>query len=169
MSRARAVLLTPLLAVIPVLAACGSSGPLTQPQFVALANTICRQGSASSAAVPQPSVSSSLLNPSSSDLPAIATFLSKEVASLQDTANRLKAMGTPPSKQSTWTQALASVQKSVDDARAALTASRAGDVTVYSQALGRVVEDGNGIDQAFGSFGATECTSNPSPGASPSP
>lgn len=168
---ARTFAITPLLLASGVaLAACGgSSQPLTQAQFAALANTICKQGAASSAAVPQPRVSSSLISPASSDLPAIGTYLSKEVASLQSTLNQLKALGTPPSKQSAWTQSLAALQQSVNDAMAAQSAAGARNLDRYEQALGRVVQDGGSIDQAFGSFGAADCTSTPSGSASPSP
>lgn len=169
--RADSLLIMPLLfaALIALVSCGGSSQTLTQAQFVALANTVCKQGTASSAAVPQPSVSSSMISPASSDLPAIATYLSKEVASLQSTLNQLRAMGTPPSKQAAWSQSLAAVQQSVTDATSAQTAAAARNLSGYEQALGRVVQDGSTIDQAFGSFGATECTSTPSGSASPSP
>lgn len=169
--RARSILAAPVvLAAIAAVTSCGgSSQPLTQAQFVGLANTICKQGTASNAAVPQPSISSSMISPAASDLPAIATYLSKQVASLQSTLDHLKALGTPPAKQSAWTQSLAAVQQSVNDAKAAQNAAHGGDVSTYDQALGRVVEDGGTIDQAFGSFGAMDCTSTPSGSASPSP
>ena len=166
MRRSRALLVAPLGAL--TLAACGGSGPLTMSQFISEANNICTSSSASSGAVPQPSVSSSLISPAKSDLPTIASFLSKQVTILQSTVNRLKALGTPPSKQTVWSQGLAAIQKSVDDARATQSAAQAGDIGGYTTALGRVVEDGPGIDQTFGSFGATACTSN-SPGSSPTP
>lgn len=166
-ARARAVILASLS--LGALASCGGSTQLTQAQFVGLANSICTQGIQSSAAVPEPSVSSSMISPASSDLPAIASYLSKEVAALQGTTNRLKALGTPPARQSAWAQSLAAIQRSVDDARAAQGAAHSGNTNAYDQALGRVVEDGSAIDQAFGSFGAMACTSTPSGRASPSP
>jgi hypothetical protein len=168
MRRSRALLVAPLSVL--TLAACGggSSGPLTMSQFVSEANNICTSSSASSGAVPQPSVSSSLISPTKNDLPAISSFLSTQVTILQSTVNRLKALGTPPSKQTVWSQALVAIQKSVDDAKSAQSAAQAGDIPGYTTALGRVVQDGPGIDQTFGSFGATACTSN-SPGSSPSP
>ena len=165
MRRTRALLVAPLSVL--TLAACGGSGTLTMSQFVSEANNICTSSAASSAAVPQPSVSS-LISPSKSDLPSIASFLSTQVTILQSTVNRLTALGTPPSKQSEWTQSLAAIQKSVDDARSAQSAAAAGDVATYTTALGRVVEDGPGIDKSVTSFGATACSSN-SPGSSPSP
>ena len=167
MRRSRALLLAPLSGL--TLAACGgSSGPLTMSQFVSEANNICTSSSASSAAVPQPSVSSSIISPNKNDLPAIASFLSKQVTILQSTVNRLKALGTPPSKQTTWSQGLAAIQRSVDDAAAAQSAALAGDIASYTTALGRVVEDGPAIDQPVRAFGATACSSN-SPSGSPSP
>ena len=166
MRRSRALLLAPLSLL--ALGACGGSGPLTMPQFISEANNICTSSSASSAAVPQPSVSSSLISPAKTDLPKIASFLSSQVVILQSTVDRLKALGTPPSKQTVWSQALVAIQKSVDDAKAAQSAAQGGDIATYTTALGRVVEDGPGIDQTFGSFGATACTSN-SPGSSPTP
>ena len=164
MRGSRALLVAPLGAL--TLAACGGSGSLTMSQFISEANNICTSSSASSAAVPQPSLSSSLISPSKNDLPSISTFLSTQVTILQSTVNRLKAMGTPPSKQTVWTQGLAAIQKSVDDAKATQSAAQAGDIGAYTTALGRVVEDGPAIDQTFGSFGATACTSN-TPGNSP--
>lgn len=163
----RAMLMAPL--GLLTLASCGGSPSptLSQPQFVARANAICTSSSASSAAVPQPSVSN-VLSPAPSDMPAIAAYLSKEVAVLQTTVNRLKALGTPPSKQSAWSQALAAIQHSVDDAKAAQSAAKAGNASAYDQALGRIVDDGASIDQTFGSFGANACTSAGA-SASPSP
>jgi hypothetical protein len=157
-------------AAVIALASCGgsSSPTLTQTQFTSQVNAICTKGSESSAAVPQPNVSSSIISPAAADLPAIAAYLSKEVAVLQHTADQLKAMGTPPAKQSQWTQSLAAIQHSVDDAKAAQSAAKSGNVTTYDQALGRVVEDGSTIDQAFGGFGAMACTSTPSGSPSPS-
>jgi hypothetical protein len=168
MRRSRAMLLAPL--TLLTLASCGGGGSqaLTMSQFVSEANAICTTSAASSAAVPQPSVSSTIINPGKGDLPTIASFLSKQVTILQSTVDRLKALGTPPSKQSTWTQALAAIQKSVDDAKASQSAAQGGDAPGYETALGRVVQDGTGIDQTFGSFGATACTST-STGSSPSP
>lgn len=167
MRRSRAMLLAPLSLL--TLAACGgSSSALTMSQFVSEANAICTTSAASSAAVPQPSVSSSIINPSKSDLPSIASFLTTQVGILQSTVNRLKALGTPPAKQSTWTQAVAAIQKSVDDAKASQVAAQGGDAAGYETALGRVVQDGTAIDQTFGAFGATACTSQTT-GASPSP
>ena len=166
MRRSSALLVAPLSVL--ALAACGSSGPPTISEFISEANNICTSSSASSAAVPQPSVSSSLISPSKSDLPTIASFLSTQVTILQSTVNRLKTLGTPPSKQTVWSQGLTAIQKSVDDARATQSAAQAGDIGGYTTALGRVVEDGPGIDQTFGSFGATACTSN-TPGSTPTP
>ena len=167
MRRHRAMLLAPLSVL--TLASCGgSSAALTMAQFVSEANAICTSSAASSGAVPQPSVSSSIISPAKSDLPAIATFLSAQVTILNSTVSRLTAMGTPPSKQSVWTQGIAAIQQSVDDAKAAQTAAANGDPAAYGTALGRVVQDGTGIDKDFGSFGATACTSN-TPGASASP
>jgi hypothetical protein len=165
--RGSRALLVATLSVL-TLAACGSSGSLTMSQFISEANNICTSSSASSAAVPQPSVASSLISPTKTDLPAISSFLSKQVVILQSTVDRLKALGTPPSKPAVWSQALATIQKSVDDARSTQSAAQAGDIASYTTALGRVVEDGPGIDQTFGSFGATACTSN-SPGHSSTP
>lgn len=166
MRHSRALLLAPLSVL--ALGACGSSGALTMSQFISEANNICTSSAASSGAVPQPSVSGSLISPSKNDLPTIASFLSKQVVILESTVSRLKQLGTPPSKQTAWSQALVAIQKSVDDAKSAQSAAQGGDATGYDTALGRVVQDGPGIDQTFGSFGATACTSN-SPGSSPSP
>lgn len=167
MRRSRALLVAPLSVL--TLAACGGgSGALTMSQFVSEANNICTSSAASSGAVPQPSVSSSIISPNKSDLPAIASFLSTQVTILQSTVNRLKALGTPPSKQSVWSQAVVAIQKSVDDARSAQSAAQAGDIAAYTTALGRVVEDGPAIDQSVTSFGATACSSN-TPSGSPSP
>ena len=163
MRRSRALLVAPLSVL--ALAACGGSGSLTMSEFISEANNICTSGSASAGAVPQPSVSSSLISPTKNDLPTIASFLSKQVAVLQSTVDRLKALGTPPSKQTAWSQALVAIQKSVDDVKSTQSAAQAGDIGTYTTALARVVEDGPGIDQTFGSFGATACTSN-SPGSS---
>lgn len=167
MRRLRATFIASLSAA--ALASCGgSSGSLTMAQFISEANNICTSSAASSAAVPQPSVSSSIASPSKGDLPKIASFLSKQVTILQSSVDRLKALGTPPSKSTVWSQAVAAIQKSVDDAKAAQSEAAAGNSAGYETALGRVVEDGNGIDQTFGAFGATACTSNtPSPSASP--
>ncbi|MBV8526684.1 MAG: hypothetical protein JOZ75_00055 [Candidatus Dormibacteraeota bacterium] len=166
MRRSRALLVAPLSVL--TLAACGGSGPLTQSQFVSEANNICKSSSQASVAVPQPSVSSSLISPAQGDLPAIAAFLGKQVGILQNTVSQLKQLGTPPSMRSAWSQALAAIQKSVDDATSAQSAAHAGDIAGYTTALGRVVEDGPAIDQSVTSFGATACSSSAA-GGSPSP
>lgn len=166
--RARAGLLTVPLALL-TLAACGSSAPTaaqTMPQFISEANTICTASSASSAAVPQPSVSGSLTNPSAKDLGAIAPYLGAQISVLENTITRLKALGTPPSNATAWTQGVAAIQTSVDDAKAAQAAAQAGNQTTYVQALSRIVQDGTAIDQAFGSFGASTCTSTSTGGGS---
>ena len=167
MRRSRALFVAPLSVL--TLAACGGSGTLTMSQFVSEANNICTSSSASAGAVPQPSGSSSLISPTKNDLPTIASFLSKQVVILQSTVDRLKALGTPPSKQTAWSQALVAIQKSVDDVKSTQAAAQAGDISAYTTALGRVVEDGPGIDQTFGSFGATACTSNSAGSSTPTP
>ena len=167
MRRSRATFIAPL--TVAALGSCGgSSTALTMAQFISEANNICTSSAASSAAVPQPSVSSSIVSPNKRDLPTIASFLSTQVTILQSSVDRLKALGAPPSKQAVWTQAMAAIQKSVDDAKAGQTAEAAGNSAGYVTAIGRVVEDGPGIDRTFGSFGATACTSN-SPGSASTP
>ncbi len=133
--------------------------------FISGANAVCTSSAASSGAVPQPSVSS-LTAPKAGDLPAIASYLGKQVTVLQSTISRMKAMGTPPSKQSSWTQGIAAIQQSADDATAAQAAAAASNQPTYLAALARIVSDGSAIDAAFGAFGATACTSGT---ASPKP
>ena len=167
LSPSKGLLLAPVACL--VLASCSSSsGTKNMSDFISGANAVCTTSAASSAAVPQPSVSS-LTAPKTTDLPAIATYLGKQVAVLQSTISRMKAMGTPPAKQSSWNKGIAAIQQSADDAQAAQTAAAASSQQTYITALSRIVADGAAIDAAFGDFGATACTSGTaSPKASPS-
>ena len=165
MRRHRAMLLAPLSVL--TLASCGgSSAALTMAQFISGANAICTSSAASALAAPRQSVSS-VANPNENELPDIASNLTTQVAILDSTVSRLKAMGTPPSKQSAWTAGIAAIQQSADDAKVAQQAAANGNAAGYRAALGRVVQDGSGINQSFGSFGATACISGSA--ASPSP
>lgn len=157
------------LALLTV-ASCGSSSnATTMAQFISEANAICTSSSASSAAVPQPSVAGSLVSPTAKDLPAIATYLGNQVSVLQNTITRLKALGAPPSNGTAWNQGIAAIQSSVNDAKAAQAAAQAGNVTTYTQALSRIVQDGTSIDRGFGTVGASACTSTAPSTSAPSP
>ena len=164
MRRSRALIVAPLSVL--TLAACGgSSGPPTMSEFISEANAVCTSTEASEVAVPRPSASS-LISPSKSDFPAVASFLNTEIANLQSLVNRLTALGTPPSKVSDWNQGIAAIQQSIADYKTTQAAAASADAAGYTTALGRVIQDGPAIDQSFGSFGATACMSG---SASPSP
>jgi hypothetical protein len=165
-ARGALVTCSTVAALVSVASCGGSSGPSTMAQFVSEANAICTSSSASSAAVPQPSVSSSMVNPDAKDLPAIATYLSQQRSILEATVSKLKALGTPPQKQDAWNQGLQAIDASVTDARAAQSAAQAGNSTTYVQALQRIVQDGGAIDTAFGQIGASACTSSATPAPS---
>lgn len=166
-NRPRLAIVAPALLT---LASCGgSSSTTTMAQYISEANAICTSSSASSAAVPQPSVAGSLISPGPKDLPAIATYLGNQISVLQSTIARLKALGAPPSKGTAWNQGIAAIQSSVNDAKAAQAGAQAGNVAAYKQALSRVVQDGTSIDQGFGSVGASACTSTSAGPSTPSP
>lgn len=165
-----AVVASSALVTLLTVASCGSSsGPTTMAEFVKDANDICTSSSASSQAVPQPSVASSVVNPDAKDLPAIASYLGKQRTILESTVSKLKALGTPPQKQDAWNQGVQAIDASVTDAKAAQSAAQAGNSTNYVQALDRIVVDGSAIDTAFGQIGANACTSNATPAPSSTP
>jgi hypothetical protein len=104
--------------------------------FIDRANTICRNVSSSAAALPTPNTSTgSLISPEASDLPAIATCFPTVLNVLQSLDSQLHALGTPPSMQVLWAQALAAYETLLSDAEAAQTAAQSGDLTAYDHFL----------------------------------
>jgi hypothetical protein len=142
--------------------------------FIDRANTICCNVSSSAAALPTPNTSTgSLISPEASDLPAIATCFPTVRNVLQSLDSQLHALGTPPSMQVLWAQALAAYETLLSDAEAAQTAAQSGDLTAYDAAASTESTDNGQADQDFNEFGATVCaggnSSTASPSASPSP
>jgi len=100
--------------------------------FIDRANTICRNVSSSAAALPTPNTSTgSLISPEASDLPAIANYFPTVLNVLQSLDSQLHALGTPPSMQVLWAQALAAYETLLSDAEAAQTAAQSRDLTAY--------------------------------------
>ncbi|MFN2581737.1 MAG: hypothetical protein ABR498_03230 [Candidatus Dormibacteria bacterium] len=141
-------------------AACGggSSSALTQQQFTAMVNAICGSSTASLQALPAPSVAS-ITSPSADDLPKLSTYLKAEVTVLESMHSKLTSLGTPPAKESQWSQTLAALSTAVGDARMAQSAAAGGNAPQYSSAFAKLVQDVSTLDQTFGAFGAAGCTS----------
>jgi hypothetical protein len=157
-----------------LLAACGGSGSssgasgLSLADFIAKANMVCTNANASGAAVPAPSVAS-LGSPSATELSALGTYLSSLLTVGQAYLTNLQNLGSPPSNQAAWTQALSAVQGEVGDIQAAQSAAQGGDTAGYSAAFTKVSADGASAHAAFSTFGATTCAGGSSASSAPAP
>jgi hypothetical protein len=156
------------------LAACGGAGgsssgsALTLAQFITKADMVCTSADSSGAALPTPNVSSSLFSPNASDLPAIATYIGAVVQIGQSLESGLQGLGTPPSSQSSWSQALADVHTVITDLQAAQAAAQSANTAAYATAFSKTNADNTAVNAAFNSFGATGCANGSSSTATPS-
>jgi hypothetical protein len=156
-------------------AAPATPTPASIDSFVAQANTICTSAASQGNAVQAPTLSGGTITaPEATDLPAIATYFQSLVTVFQQLTASLQGLGTPPSMQSVWAEALAAFGNVVTDFTAAGTNAAAGNLSGYESALAQSETDNMQVDQDFDQFGATACaagasSSSPSPSASPSP
>jgi hypothetical protein len=170
----RRVALAASSSAVLLLAACGGSGSSSSASgqsladFIAKANMICTNANASGAAVPAPSVSS-LGSPTATELAALATYLSSLLTVGQAYLTNLQNLGSPPSNQAAWTQALSAVQGEVGDIQTAQNAAQGGDTAGYAAAFTKVSADGSSAHAAFTTFGATTCAGGSSASTAPGP
>jgi hypothetical protein len=147
--------------------AAASSQSLTG--FISQADAFCTTASASAAAVPRPSGLASISSPSASDLPALATYWGGAVTVFAAFDSQLKGLGTPPSMQSVWSQAITDLDGLVADVQTLHVAAISGDVNAYTTAYAKFQSDGAAANTAFKQFGITKCGGGSSTTATPSP
>jgi hypothetical protein len=149
--------------------------PASIDSFVAQANAICTTAANQGDAIQAPTLSGGTISaPEAADLPAIGTYFQSLGTVFQQLTTSLQGLGTPPSMQTVWAQALAAFGNVVTDFTAAATNATAGNLSGYESALAQSETDNMQVDQNFDQFGATACaaggaSSSPSPSASPSP
>jgi hypothetical protein len=149
----------------------GSASTSTQSLtgFISQADTFCTTASASAAAVPRPSGVASIASPSATDLPALATYWGGAVTVFSAFDSQLKGLGTPPSMQTVWSQALADLDGLVADVQTLHVAAISSDVNAYTTAYAKFQSDGTAANMAFKQFGITKCGGGSTPSATPSP
>jgi hypothetical protein len=158
----------------PTATAPATPTPASIDSFVAQANAICTNAASQGDAVTAPTLSGGTISaPEAADLPAIGSYFQSLVTLFQQLTASLQGLGTPPSMQSLWAQALATFGNVVTDFSAAATNAQAGNLSGYESALAQEETDNMQVDQDFDQFGATACaaggaSSSPSPSASPS-
>jgi ketosteroid isomerase-like protein len=149
--------------------ASASSSTQSLTGFISQADAFCTAASASAAAVPRPTGVASIGNPSAGDLPALATYWGDAVTVFSAFDSQLKGLGTPPSKQTLWSQAITDLDGLVVDVQTLHVAAVAGDVNAYTTAYSKFQSDGSAANMAFTQFGFTKCGGGSTPSATPSP
>jgi hypothetical protein len=171
---------TLVVCVLPalLLVACGGGGSSPSASsststsltgFISQADAFCTAASASAAAVPRPTGVASIGNPSAGDLPALATYWGDAVTVFSAFDSQLKGLGTPPSKQTLWSQAITDLDGLVVDVQTLHVAAVSGDLNAYKSAYSKFESDGSVANMAFTQFGFTKCGGGSTPSATPSP
>jgi hypothetical protein len=168
----------PIAAAILVLAlsACGSSGtneksssattteprtsesPQVDPTFKARAVAVCKtvgdelraQGS-----FPFPAFDAE--HPDVSELPAVAAYEAKTVATERSWLAQLRTLGQPASGESAWTIFLARIDNDVKETAAQQVAARRGDGAAFTETFHELTSEGLSNDQIAAQVGLPSC------------
>ena len=111
----------------------------------------------------------SISSPSAGDFPALATYWGDAATVFTAFDSQLRGLGTPPSMQTVWSQAITDLDGLVVDVQALHTSAQSSDVSAYTTAYSKFTSDGTAANMAFKQFGITKCGGGSTSSATPTP
>ncbi|HYN70651.1 MAG TPA: hypothetical protein VEX41_10650 [Candidatus Eisenbacteria bacterium] len=121
------------IAIVSVIAACGSSTPAIGEAFATSARAVCQHAlDLKRAEGPFPIPSFNPTRPDPAKLADVAVFLRKTDATFSTWLSEMQALGTPPAGESSWNDLVTAVGRHRDLNRDQISAAERGDTVTFA-------------------------------------